>query len=89
MAVNDEGRGRLYAIFAAHGMECVASRANFVLARVGDAAGLYAALLDEGVIVRPAGDFGMPEWIRVTVGTGEELDFFEAALRRVTSKGGR
>lgn len=89
VAVNDEGRVRLYAIFAAHGMECVPSRANFVLARVGDAAGLYAALLDEGVIVRPAGDFGMPEWIRVTVGTGEELDFFEAALRRVASKGGR
>jgi histidinol-phosphate aminotransferase len=33
-------------------------------------------LESQGVIVRGLSSFGMPEWIRVTIGTPEENDFF-------------
>ena len=39
--------------------------------------------MDKGVIIRSASSFGMPEWVRITVGTGEELDFFEAMFDEV------
>ena len=42
---------------------------NFVAVRVGDAARIYDSLLREGVIVRPIAGYGMPEHLRVTVGT--------------------
>src|SRR5207248_890616 len=44
---------------------------------------LFDALLREGVIVRPLAGIGAAEAIRVTVGTDEELAFFDEALGRV------
>ena len=51
---------------------CLPSSANFVLLRVEDGAAIFDALLREGVITRPMGGNGLPEWIRITMGTGEE-----------------
>ncbi len=60
---------------------------NFVFAEVGaDARPLFEALLREGVIVRPAGGFGAPGAIRVTVGTAEENAIFADALGRVVAE---
>ncbi|HUZ85130.1 MAG TPA: histidinol-phosphate transaminase [Gaiellales bacterium] len=56
--------------------------ANFVCFHAGDAAGLAARLLAEGVVVRPLAAFGAPEWIRVTVGTADQNSEFVAALER-------
>jgi histidinol-phosphate aminotransferase len=81
--VNRVGRNRLTRFLGGRGAEVVPSEANFVLARVGDGDGWFEALLDHGVIVRCARSFGMPEWIRVTVGLPEELDVFEEAFDRV------
>jgi histidinol-phosphate aminotransferase len=81
--VNRVGRDRLTRFLAGRGAEAVPSQANFVLARVGDGDGWFEALLDHGVIVRSARSFGMPEWVRVTVGLPEELDVFEEAFDRV------
>lgn len=57
---------------------------NFVTFKVGDAATdgerVNQALLQRGVIVRPIGGYGMPEWLRVTVGTATENARFIAAL---------
>ena len=50
---------------------------------------LFEQLLQEGVIVRPAGGFGAPGAIRVTVGTPEENEFFGEALGRVLSGAAR
>src|SRR5436190_3653095 len=41
---------------------------NFVLINVGDGARVYEALLRQGVIVRPVANYGLPEWLRVTIG---------------------
>jgi histidinol-phosphate aminotransferase len=42
--------------------------------------GLATALLRHGVIVRPGENLGVPGWIRVSVGTSDDLELFEAAL---------
>jgi histidinol-phosphate aminotransferase len=57
------------------------SRANFVLVQVGDAAAVNARLLRQGVIVRPVGVYGLPEWLRISVGTEAENTRCLAALR--------
>jgi len=54
-----------------------------VLARVGDASAVFGALLKKGVIVRPVANYGLPEWLRITVGMPEENARFLAALREV------
>jgi histidinol-phosphate aminotransferase len=83
-AVNTEGLARLEAILRDAGMSPVPSVGNFLYADTGaDAVELYERLLREGAIVRPLAGFGAPTAIRVSVGTPEELDFFEQALGRV------
>jgi histidinol-phosphate aminotransferase len=82
---NAQGRVQLEAILREHGFEPPGPAvANFLFAEVGDdARPLFEALLREGVIVRPAGGFGAPGAIRVTVGTAEENTIFGEALGRV------
>jgi histidinol-phosphate aminotransferase len=35
------------------------------------------------VIVRPVANYGLPQWLRVTIGLPEENDRFVVALREV------
>jgi histidinol-phosphate aminotransferase len=48
---------------------------------VGDGAAVYQALLKRGVIVRPVANYGLPQWLRVTIGLPQENDRFITALR--------
>ena len=81
--VNRTGRERLQIFFASRGVPYIKSQANYVSARVGDGDRFFALMLDEGVIIRSIRGFGMPEWVRVTVGLDEELAIFEAAFDKV------
>ena len=56
------------------------SHGNFLLVRFADAAAIYQRLLEQGVIVRPVGGYGLPEFLRVTVGLSEENRRFLDAL---------
>lgn len=78
--MNREGRLRLEQAFAALGLEYVPSFGNFVLVRVGDSAAVYERLLRAGVIVRPVAGYGLPEWLRVSIGLPQENERFLAAL---------
>ena len=69
---NRAGLAQLEAGFDERGLEWVPSVANFILVRVGDGAAVFAALQQRGVIVRPMRSYGMPEWVRITVGTREQ-----------------
>jgi hypothetical protein len=51
-----------------------------VLVRVGDSAAVYERLLRSGVIVRPVGGYGLPEWLRVSIGLPAENEAFLSAL---------
>ncbi len=66
---NREGLARLEDGLRGQGREFVPSVGNFILVKVGDGAAVTAALQKRGVIVRPVGGYGLPRWIRVTVGT--------------------
>lgn len=81
--MNRDGLRQLEAGLAALAVPFVPSRANFILAQVGEVARIYEALLRRGVIVRPVGVYGLPQHIRVTVGRREENQRFLAALGEV------
>jgi histidinol-phosphate aminotransferase len=65
----------------------VPSHANFVLVRVGDGKKVFEALLRRGIIVRAMGSYGLPEWIRVSVGTMPQNKAFVAELRDLDREG--
>ena len=67
------------------GLEFVPSVANFLLVRVGDGTGVFETLQKRGIIVRPVKSYGLPEWVRVTVGTREQNERLLEELRRLTS----
>jgi histidinol-phosphate aminotransferase len=75
-----EGRDFLQKEFGAMGLEYVPSHANFVLVKVGDGKAVFNALMKKGVIVRDMNAYGLPEWIRVSVGTMEQNRRFLAEL---------
>jgi len=78
--LNREGLAQLAAGFARLGVHALPSHGNFVLVKVGDAPRVYGALLRQGIIVRPVANYGLPEWLRVTVGLPQENERFLAAL---------
>ena len=85
--VTDEGRNFLQAEFLDMDLEFVPSHANFVLVRVGDGKKVFEALLRRGIIVRAMGSYGLPEWIRVSVGTMPQNQTFVAELREMDGEG--
>lgn len=80
LQINREGMKRLTDYLEDHRVAFYPSQANFVCFQVAeDARDCFERLLELGVAVRPLNSFGLPNWIRVTVGTPEQLDrFFEA-----------
>jgi histidinol-phosphate aminotransferase len=82
---NRAGLRQLEAGFLALGLEFVPSVANFILVKVGDGARVFEALQQRGVIVRPLKPYGLPEWLRVTVGQREQNDRVLAELKTILS----
>jgi histidinol-phosphate aminotransferase len=68
-------------------VEYVPSAGNFILMRVGEGAAIFKAMLRKGIVVRPVSNYGLPEWIRVTVGLPEENAAFVRALRDLLPAG--
>jgi len=84
--VVDAGREFLEGRFTQMGLEYVPSRTNFILLKSGRGRHVFEELQKEGVIVRPMDGYGLPEFIRVTIGTQDQNERFIAALKRVLSK---
>ncbi len=84
---NGAERNRLTEALKSIGLQPVRSEANFILMETGpETKAICDDLLREGVIVRPLGWMGLPEAIRVSVGTAEENEKFLAAMGRVLAK---
>ncbi len=79
--VNQSGMKQLQLGLDALGIKHVPSRGNFLLAKVGDAARLNKELLKRGVIVRPVGNYGLPEFLRVSIGLEAQNARFLDALK--------
>ena len=78
-ALNAAGMAQLAAGLTALGVDGVPSKGNFLLAKVGDAARINSELLKRGVIVRPVANYGLPEFLRISVGlAGQNARFLDA-----------
>ncbi len=83
---NAAGYQQFVEAFEQMGLEYVPSYGNFVLVKVGDDIGagsrVNIALLKQGVIVRPVGAYGLPEWLRISIGLPQENAVLIAALQK-------
>lgn len=87
IATNAIERTRLSEGLASLGLRPVPSSANFVFMDVGpEAKEICDELLQMGVIVRPLGWMGLPEGIRISIGTAEENEKCLAAMAQILTK---
>ena len=92
-AINDEQMHWLEKQFDALGLGFIKSHANFIMVEIQvemedtTAASIHQALLEQGVIVRPLAAYGLPNWLRVTVGIAEENLRLIDTLRSVLTEG--
>ena len=81
IAVNAQGMSDLTTGFKALGLEWIPSAGNFIsvdLKQPGQP--IYEDLLRKGVIVRPVANYGLPNHLRISIGTPTENQFFLKAL---------
>jgi histidinol-phosphate aminotransferase len=84
VAAINKGRAYLASGLTELGCRVVPSQANFLLVDVGvDANVLFERLMRRGLILRPAGVWGYPKHLRVTVGTPEQN---EMCLRELAAE---
>jgi histidinol-phosphate aminotransferase len=89
-AVNDAGMAQLLEGCRRLALSHIPSFGNFVCIEVGaDAAAtmnVFQALLRKGVIVRPVGGYGMPTFLRVSIGLPEQNARFLTALGEILER---
>jgi histidinol-phosphate aminotransferase len=81
--VVDEGRAYLQEKFTELRIPFVPAVANFLMVNVGDGCAVFEKLLKRKIIVRPLKGYGLPDWVRITVGTMEENEKLIDALSEV------
>ncbi|MDG6778074.1 histidinol-phosphate transaminase [Thiomicrorhabdus sp. zzn3] len=90
--VNRKGMLQICSALDALGLSYIPSAGNFVCVRFEDrcgggqadlAAKVNHALLQQGVIVRPVANYGMAEYLRISIGTKEENTHLIEALEAV------
>lgn len=69
------------------GLEATPSVCNFILVRFADAKAADEFLRAKGLIVRAMGGYGLGDWLRITIGTGEENQMVVAALGEFVAQG--
>jgi histidinol-phosphate aminotransferase len=79
-----DGRYQLYNIFEGLGLSYTRSTSNFVLVEIGEQAKeVYNNLLQLGIIVREGDLWGLPNHLRITVGTHSDNELLGQALRQI------
>jgi histidinol-phosphate aminotransferase len=64
----------------------IKSVTNFICFKTGSAEAsdyMFNKLLDEGVIIRPLKSNEMPEYVRVSLGTNEEMNHYYEAMEKI------
>jgi histidinol-phosphate aminotransferase len=81
IAMNDAGKALLEPAFARLGLPMFACAANFVAVRVPIAAeAAYDDMLRSGIVTRSGDKLGLPNYLRITIGTPEQNATVIAAL---------
>mgnify|MGYP001120650092 CR=1 FL=1 len=83
-----EGKKHLYRNFQEMGLKYLPSQSNFILLidLPHDVEVINQALLRRGVILRPTAPFGIPQAIRVTIGTQKENERVVRTLKQVLAE---
>lgn len=82
--INHEGKNYLYDQFQQMDLKYIPTHANFIMVDVQrDSKEVFQALMEKGIIVRTGDIFGMPTYLRVTIGTPEENARFIQGLKEV------
>jgi histidinol-phosphate aminotransferase len=77
IALNKQGLERMHQAFVKLGARPFKSYANFIMADLGrPARPVFQALLEKGIITRSGDVLGLPNCLRVSVGTYEEVGIF-------------
>ena len=78
--VNRAGLSLLKAELVKRHLETIPAFGNFITFKIANAKRVFEALLQQGVIVRPIAGYGLPDYLRVTIGTAAQNQRFLAAL---------
>lgn len=70
--LNKAGMKQFAEAFDKFGLQHFQQGGNFVMVKVEDALGKFAQMQKQGVIVRPNVGYGLPDWLRITVGKPEQ-----------------
>jgi histidinol-phosphate aminotransferase len=83
-----EGRYQLYDIFEGLGLAYIRSTSNFILVDFGEQAkAVYNNLLQVGIIVREGDLWGLPDYLRITIGTFNDNEALGRALQGMYEEG--
>lgn len=80
--LNQQGLAQIVAGLKRLGYSHIPAHGNFVTFAVEDAATVNQRLLQQGIIVRPLGNYAMPKHLRVTIGLESENARFLMALEK-------
>lgn len=86
---NKEQYEILFSYLESHGFNPIRSVTNFITVKTGSEEAslyLYSELLNFGVIIRPLRANLMPDHIRISIGTREEMNHFYEAMSEVVPK---
>jgi len=72
VAMVNAGKQQYYATFRSWGIDYIPSHGNFILVRTGKGREVFNKALSKGVILRQMDGYGLPDFIRITVGTERE-----------------
>ncbi len=82
----NEGKKQFYAAFDSWGIPYIPSHGNFILVKTGKGREVFNACLSKGVILRHMDGYGLPEYIRITVGNQSENTRCLEVLKEVCGK---
>lgn len=97
LKLNEKGLKKMAKFYNEHSIPFLPSQGNFYLINTRQGFGLsgqelFELSLREGLIFRPVTNYGMPDWLRVTIGTEEEnnaaIKVFKKVLGKNTGKRG-
>lgn len=78
---NNQALADFYAYLDEHDYGYMASVANFVTVRFGEKSmDIYQQLLQKGIIVRPVANYALTEYLRLSMGTKEQMSALTKAL---------
>jgi histidinol-phosphate aminotransferase len=81
-----EAKSFLIGALSGIGLPPFPSQTNFLLVKVGDARRFRLALLRRGIAIRDCSSFGMPQYVRIAVGTLPNCQKLVTVIREIMGK---